>query len=35
MSEQEPIGARTIFWMWMGTLLAGFVAMAIVLMAGR
>lgn len=35
VTQQEPIGARTIFWMWMGSVLAGFLAMTIVLVMGR
>jgi len=35
MPKQEPIGARTIFWLWMGTIVAGFATMTVVLVSGR
>ncbi len=35
MPQQEPIGVRSVFWIWMGTVIAGFAAMFLVVMTGR
>lgn len=33
--QQNPSGALVMFWVWMGTVIGGFLAMVIVLVTGR
>lgn len=32
---RHPQGAWVVFWMWMGVIVAGFAAMAVILVSGR
>lgn len=32
---RHPQGAWVVFWVWVGVIAAGFVAMAVILMSGR
>ncbi|MDQ0615426.1 hypothetical protein QF046_003067 [Microbacterium sp. W4I4] len=33
--QQNPSGALTMFWIWMGTVIVGFLAMIVILVSGR
>ncbi len=33
--QQNPSGALVMFWIWMGTVIGGFLVMAVVLLGGR
>jgi hypothetical protein len=33
--QKNPSGALVMFWIWMGAVIAGFVAMAVILVSGR
>lgn len=35
MTERAEIGAKVMFWMWMGVIVGGFAIMAVVLVSGR
>lgn len=35
MSERADIGAKVMFWGWMGVIVGGFAIMAVILVSGR
>lgn len=35
MSEQADVGAKVMFWAWMGAVVGGFAVMVLVLVSGR
>jgi len=33
--QRNPSGALVMFWIWMGTVIAGFLTMAVIVVSGR